>query len=85
MRIMEKMMRAVVAFLEKSEARKPSVTSEMHPSTKRMTLKGLMNARRSRRSMVSLRRLPKRLDPYFSRCFSTCSGNKPAGELPSSP
>ena len=43
------------------------------------------NARRSRRSMVSLRRLPKRLDPYFSRCFSTCSGDKPAGELPSSP
>jgi len=85
MRIMEKIMRAVVAFLEKSEAKRPSVTSEMLPSTKRMTLKGLMNARRSRRSMVSLLRLPKQLEPYFSRCRSTCSGDKPAGELPSSP
>ena len=84
MRIMEKMMRAVVAFLEKSDAKKPSVTSEMHPSTKRITLKGLMKARRSRRSMVSLRR-PKQLEPYSSRCRSTCSGDKPAGELPSSP
>lgn len=84
MRIMEKMMMAVDAFLLKSEARKTSVTSEMIPRIKRMTLKGLINARRNRRSVVSFFRPAKLFAPYFSCMASTCSVDKPSGDAPMS-
>ena len=44
---------AVVAFLAKLETRKTSVTNEIIPRIKRITLNGLIKARRNRRIIVS--------------------------------
>ena len=60
------MITAVVAFLAKSDARTTSVASEIIPRTRRIILNGLINARRSRGSMVSFFRPEKLFMPYFS-------------------
>ena len=77
-------MMAVDVFLLKSLACRTSVTSEMMPRIKRVTLKGLINARRSRRSNVSSLRPAKLFVPYFSRMISTWSVDKPSGDAPMS-
>ena len=62
-RIMEKIMMAVVAFLAKLEARNTSVAKEITPRIKRMMLNGLRKARRSRRVVVSRFRAAKLFAP----------------------
>ena len=68
----------------KFETCRTSVTSEMMPRIKSVTLKGLINARRSRQSIVSSFRPAKLFAPYFSRIASTCSADKPSGDAPMS-
>ena len=83
-RVIEKIIMAVVAFLVKSDARTTSVANEIIPRTKRMILNGLINARLSRRSMVSFFRCEKLFAPYLSRITSTCACDRPSCDTSSS-
>ena len=81
-RIMEKIIIAVVAFLAKLETRKTSVTNEIIPRIKRIILNGLIKARRNRRIVVSFFRSANLFAPYFSLIASTCSWDRPSGDAP---
>ena len=83
-RIMEKMIIAVVAFLAKLDTTKTSVMRETIPRTKRITWNGLINARCNRFIIVSFFRSLKLFFPYFSRIDSICSMVRPSGDVPMS-
>ena len=83
-KIIEKMITAVVAFLAKFDTRTTSVASEMIPRTKRMILNGLMKARRSSRNMVSFLLCEKLFTPYFSLINSTCDCDRPSPDISNS-
>ena len=69
----------MVPFRLKLESSQTSVTKDTAASTSRITLKGVMNARRSRAPGPSSVRYPIRFSPYFSRIRGICSRLSPPG------